>query len=135
MVRAMNARVLLLLPLLFGTFSCIVPKESRILKRTTEDWRSSPVVLHGYRDTPYSGVFLTLRENGKFEHTSSGMLKGFSAGTWTVRSDTIDLNYVDNQKRVEALEKVIIDRKTMTLDFLNEKLPAQFRMRIVSIRL
>lgn len=135
MVQAMNARVLLLLPLLFGAFSCIVSKESRILKRTTKDWRSSTVVLRGYRDTPFSGVFLTLRENGKFEHTSSGMLKGFSAGTWTVRSDTIDLNYVDSMMRVEALEKVIIDRKTMTLEFLNEKLPGQFRMRIVNINL
>ena len=93
------------------------------------------MVLQGYRDTPFAGVFLTLRNNGKFEHTSSGMLKGFEAGAWTSRGDTIDLNYIDAQQKMQRLQRAIIDRKTMTLDFLDEKVPAQFRMRIVSIDL
>lgn len=131
----MNGGTLQLFLFTIGILSCTVPKEARVLKRTTKDWRSAPVVLQGYRDTPFAGVLLTLRNNGKFEHTSSGMLKGFEAGAWTSRGDTIDLNYIDAQQKMQRLQRAIIDRKTMTLDFLDEKVPAQFRMRIVSIDL
>lgn len=107
--------------------SCIATKEGRVLKKTTKDWRESPLVLSGYLDTPFSGVFLYLRENGKFEHTSSGMLRGFSAGTWTFQNDTIRLNYLDSKKNVTAIKTVLKDTITRQLIFLEDS--AAFHMR------
>ena len=95
----MNIRLILVFIWLFGMFSCTIPKEARLLKKTTEDWRKSPVVLEAYADSPLSGRFLTLRDNGKFEHTSSGLLRSFQAGIWTSNQDTINLSYIDNNQK------------------------------------
>jgi hypothetical protein len=112
--------------------SCTIPKEARTLKRTTKEWRESPTVMHAWADTPFSGIFLTLRDNGKFEHTSSGLLQSFEAGTWTNSQDTIRLVYLDNKQSAIRNEKVRIDRPTSTLIFEGDSTPVQMRLRIVS---
>ena len=105
---------------------CIIGKDSRVLKRTTKEWRQSPAVIEGYLDTPFAGVFLTLRKNGKFEHTSSGIFKGFDAGTWTRSQDTVRLTYVNSKLEPVKVVQAAIDRGTSQLIF---ELP-QSRMRI-----
>lgn len=111
---------------------CITPKEARQLKRNTEAWRESPVVLQGYLDSPLTANFLILRENKKFEYTSSGMFKTFEAGTWTNTRDTIHLYYVNStMQHIMQTQKVFIDRKTSTLIFDNDTLPVPMRFRIV----
>ena len=112
-------------------FSCTIPKEARLLKKTTEDWRKSPVVLEAYADSPLSGRFLTLRDNGKFEHTSSGLLRSFQAGIWTSNQDTINLSYIDNNQKETNMQKVYIDKKASRLIFEGDTTPAMFRLRIL----
>lgn len=111
--------------------SCIIPKESRLLKKNTKDWRESSIVLEGYADSPLSGTFLTIRENGKFEHTSSGLVKSFEAGNWTYNLDTITLSYVNENKKFTKEQKVIIDGQTSTLIFEGNDTPVQMRMKIM----
>ncbi|MGL4598209.1 MAG: hypothetical protein ACRCYO_11795 [Bacteroidia bacterium] len=113
--------------------TCIIPKEARILKKTTKDWRESALVLHAYADTPLSGIFLTLRENGKFEYTSSGLFQSFEAGTWNKNADTISLRYftTKEQAQVEKTKRLVIDRNTSTLAVEGENLPAYMRLRIL----
>ncbi len=112
----MHYLTIILLALTCG--SCIIGKDSRALKRTTKEWRQSPAVIDGYFDTPFAGVFLTLRKNGKFEHTSSGMFKGFDAGTWTRNQDTLRLTYVNSKLEPVKVVQVIIDRSTNRLIYL-----------------
>ena len=111
--------------------SCTTPKDARILKRTTKEWRDSEVVLHAWADNPFSGIFLTLRNNGKFEHISSGLIKSFEAGTWTNSQDTIRLVYVDSQQNSIRNQKVKIDKQTSTLIFEGDSTPVQMRLRIM----
>ena len=111
--------------------SCTVTKDARILKRTTKEWRDSEIVLDAWADTPFSGIFLTLRNNGKFEHTSSGLIKSFEAGTWTNSQDTIRLVYVDSKQNATRNQKVLIDRQTSTLIFEGDSTPVQMRLRIL----
>ena len=121
-------RAIIFLIILVGTVSsCIVSKDSRILKKNTKDWRESKMVLSGYLDTPMAGIFLTLRENGKFEYTSSGIFKGFSAGTWSMNGDTISLNYLNSEQTVIDEESFLMDRNTSTLQSLKKS--QGFRMR------
>lgn len=101
--------------------SCIIPKEARELKRSTKEWRNSPVVFEAYGDTPFSGIFITLHENGKFEHTSSGMLKSFECGSWTVNENTIELNYLGKNLEVIRKEKYLIDKNTNRLFHESQK--------------
>lgn len=111
--------------------SCTIPRDARTLKNTTKEWRESTIVFHAYADSPFSGLFLTLRENGKFEHTSSGVIKSFEAGTWTFSQDTIHLVYLDYNLHEINIQNVIIDRKTVTLNFEGDSIPVQMRMRIM----
>jgi hypothetical protein len=86
--------------------------------------------LHGYADSPLAGSFLTLRENEKFERTSSGMLMSFDAGTWSLNQDTITLTYVDLQQKPILTQNLYIDRKNSTLIFQGEEnAPAYIRLR------
>lgn len=112
--------------------SCTIPKDARILKRTTKEWRDSKIVLHAWADTPFSGIFLTLRDNGKFEHTSSGLMQSFEAGTWTNSKDTLRLVYVDSKQNSVSKQNVLIDRQTSTLLFEGDSTPVQMRLRIMS---
>jgi hypothetical protein len=115
--------------------SCTIPRENRRLKKTTKEWREAPVVLCGYADTPFSGVFLTLRGNGKFEHESGGLLKSFAAGTWTNSKDTIKLIYLDSKQNSLRNQKVVIDRESSTLIFEGRSTPVQMRLRIMTNKL
>lgn len=123
---ALSLALLLILP-----GACTIPKDARILKRTTKEWRESKIVLDAWADTPLSGVFLTLRRNGKFEHTSSGLMKSFEAGRWTTIQDTIILVYVDSKLNTTRNQKVTIDRQTSTLLFEGDSTPVQMRLRIM----
>ena len=114
-----------------GISACTVPKESRQLKKSTQAWRESPVLLQGYLDTPFAATFLVLRENKKFEHTSSGMVKTFEAGTWSNNNDSIHLYYMGNDQQVKDTQTVIIDRKTSTLLFEKDTAITPMRMRIM----
>ena len=111
-------KVKILLALCFLVlYSCTLPKESRLLKKNTKDWRSSSIVLQGYADSPFSGTFLILRENGKFEHLSSGLFKSFQAGNWTHQQDTITLFYLDEKQTFRKSQTVIMDKKSARLLF------------------
>ncbi|NOS90347.1 MAG: hypothetical protein HOP30_00340 [Cyclobacteriaceae bacterium] len=124
-------RYLIVVLLAFICGGCIIGKDSRVLKRTTKEWRQSPAVIEGYLDTPFAGIFLTLRKNGKFEHTSSGMFKGFDAGTWTRSQDTLRLTYVNSKLEPVEVVQAIIDRSTYRLIFLNDMFAhPQSRMRV-----
>jgi hypothetical protein len=116
--------------------SCIIGKDARILKKTTEEWRESPLALSGYMDTPMAGVFLYLRENGKFEHTSefSGF-RSFSAGNWTINGDTIQLTYFDSMQNITEQENVLLDREKSQLFFLNDSTPFPMRCTFLSNKL
>lgn len=92
-------------------------------------------MLHAYADTPFSGIFLTLRDNGKFEHTSSGLLKSFEAGTWTNYQDTIRLIYLDNKQSSIKNQIIIIERETSTLIFEGDSTPVLMRLRIITNKL
>jgi len=111
--------------------SCITPKDARVLKRTTKEWRESKIVLEAWADTPFSGIFLTLRENGKFEHTSSGLVGSFHAGRWANSRDTIRLEYLDSKQNILRNENVTIDKQTSTLLFEGDSTPVQMRLRIM----
>ena len=111
--------------------SCTVPKDAGILKRTTKEWRESKTVLHAWFDTPFSGIFLTLRENGKFDHTSSGLMQSFEAGTWTNLQDTLTLVYVDSKLNPIKKQRVVIDSQTSTLIFEGDSTLVQMRYRIM----
>lgn len=115
--------------------SCTTPKDARTLKRATKEWRQSPIVMHAWADTPLSGVFLTLRENKKFEHTSSGLVQSFEAGTWTNSHDTIRLVYLDSKQSTIRNQNVIIDRQTSTLIFEGDSTPVRMRLRIMTNKL
>ena len=127
----MKTSTVILIFLLILINSCIIPKDARILKRTTKEWRESQIVLDAWTDTPFSGIFLTLRNNGKFEHTSSGLIKSFEAGTWTNSQDTIKLVYIDSKQNTIRNQKVTIDRQTSTLIFEGDSTPVQMRLRIM----
>ena len=126
-----NPMVFFVSILLIGINSCITPKEARQLKKSTKDWRESPAILSAYADSPLAGTFLTLRENKKFEHTSSGMFRTFEAGTWTCKNDTINLYYVDNTIQFNKTQRVFINRKTSTLIFENDTAFTPIRFRIM----
>lgn len=123
--------VLFILTCLLGICACITPKEARQLKKNTPDWRKSPVVLEAYADSPFAGIFLIFRENKKFEHTSSGMLQTFEAGSWTINQDTIHMYYVDYKEQIKETKKVYIDRTTATLIFESDTLAIPTRLRIL----
>lgn len=108
-----------------------MPKESRHLKRTTREWRNSKSVFHAWSDSPFSGSFLTLRENKKFEITTSGMVQTFTAGSWTNIQDTLYLKFYDDSLTPVKIEKVIIDKKTSTLLWEGDSTPVQMRLRIM----
>jgi hypothetical protein len=95
--------------------SCTIPKEARIFKHETTDWRNSPTVLHAWLDTPLSGIFLTLRKNGTFDHTSSGPFQSFEAGTWMCTNDTLFLRCMSSKDEFLRNEIMVIDRKSSTL--------------------
>ena len=111
--------------------SCTIPREARNLKKTTKEWRDSPIVLNAWADTPFSGIFLTLRENGKFEHTSSGIMQSFEAGKWTNSQDTLLLVYVNSRQELVRQQNVFIDKQTSTLLFEGDSSPVQMRLRIM----
>lgn len=116
--------------------SCIIGKDARILKKSTEEWRESPLVLSGYMDTPMAGVFLYLRENGKFEHTSefSGF-RSFSAGNWIINGDTIQLTYFDSKQNITNQENVLLDRENAKLFFLKDSSSFPMRCTFLSDKL
>ena len=130
--RTMKILTPIFVLLCFLISSCTIPKGARILKRTTKEWRESPIVMHAWADTPMSGNFLTLRHNGKFEHTSSGLLKTFRAGKWTNSQDTIKLEYVDENQNTVRSQKVIVHRQTSTLIFEGDRTPVQMRLKIIT---
>ena len=111
--------------------SCTISKDARSLKRTTKEWRYSKIILQAWADTPFAGIFLTLRDNGKFEHTSSGLMQSFEAGTWTNSQDTLKLIYVDSKQHMIRRQNVVIDRQTSTLLFEGDSSPVQMRLRIM----
>ena len=111
--------------------SCTISKDARSLKRTTKEWRYSKIILQAWADTPFAGIFLTLRDNGKFEHTSSGLMQSFEAGTWTNSQDTLKLIYVDSKQHMIRRQNVVIDRQTSTLLVEGDSTPVQMRLRIM----
>lgn len=111
--------------------SCIISKDARILKKTTKEWRNSKIVLHAWADNPLSGVFLTLRENGKFEQTSSGLVQSFEAGTWINSQDTLKLVYLDSRQNLVRKQSVLIDRQKSTLLFERDSTAVQMRLKIM----
>ncbi len=124
-------KILFIPVLLIGINSCITPKDARVLKKTTKEWRDSPVVLEAYSDSPFSASFLTLRKNNKFERISSGMIQSFHAGSWTMNQDTIKLSYVDSKQTIVERQNVLIDRTTSTLIFEGDSVPEYMRLKIM----
>ncbi len=116
--------------------SCIIGKDARILKKTTKEWRESPLALSAYQDAPMAGVFLYLRENGKFEHTSefSG-IRSFSAGNWAINGDTIQLTYFDSKQNIINQENVLLDREKLQLFFLKDSSSFPMRCTFLSDKL
>jgi hypothetical protein len=114
----------------FLAVACTVSKEGRVLKKTTKDWRESSSVFEAYADSPFAGSFLTLRKNKTFENTSSGMIKSFSAGLWTINQDTIHLSYLDSDGNLIREQNVILHRETSTLIFEGNDTPVPMRYRI-----
>ena len=98
-------------------YSCIIPKEARFLKKTNEKWKEISIVLEGYADSPFSGLFLTLRENYTFEKKSSGIFRSYEAGTWSLSEDTIHLKYLNHQQRAIKEQTVIMNRENSKLEF------------------
>lgn len=125
----MSSIILIFIYVLFN--SCTTPKDARELKKTTKEWRDSPISMYAWADTPFSGIFLVLRENGKFEHTSSGIIKSFEAGTWTFSQDTIKLVYLDCKQTLKKNQNLVIDRSSSTLQFEGESIQIMFRLRIM----
>lgn len=117
--------------LLIGMHSCITPKDARVLKKNTKEWRDAPAVLEAYSDSPFSASFLTLRKNNKFERVSSGIIQSFHAGSWTINQDTIKLSYVDSKHTIVEKQYVLIDRKTSTLIFEGDSIPEYMRLKIM----
>jgi len=131
MIKMNHTQIVFSVILILVACACITPKEARILKKNTKDWRESPVVFKGYSDSPLAATFLILRENKKFEYTSSGMVQSFEAGTWTNNQDTINLSYVDQTQKVKRTQEFYIDRKTSTLIFEGDTSPVYMRLRVV----
>ncbi len=92
-------------------------------------------MMHAWADTPLNGIFLTLRENKKFEFTSSGLIQGFEAGTWTNAHDTIRLAYLDSKQNVVRNQYVLIDRTSSTLISEGDSTPVRMRLRIMTNKL
>lgn len=113
--------------------SCIVSRDERILKRTGREWREAEIVLHAWADSPFAGQFLTLRDNGKFEHYSSGIMQYYGAGSWTRRNDTLHLRYVESRQNSIKNRDLVIDRLSSTLIFAGDSAPFYARLRIVKI--
>lgn len=111
--------------------SCIISKEERFLKNSTKEWRKSEIVLQAWLDTPFSGVFLTLRENGKFEHTSSGLWQFFEAGSWNFSNDTLKLDYENNQQLPINKKFLLFDRTSSSLKFEGDSTIHNVIFRIV----
>ena len=111
-------------------YSCTFPKEARLLKKTNENWKEYTVVLEGYADSPFSGLFLTLRENYTFEKKSSGVFRSYEAGTWSLSEDTIHLNYLNQQQKVIKKQTIIMNRENSKLEF--EGLDSNIQMRFTS---
>lgn len=112
--------------------SCTVPKEARLLKKSTRAWRTSAEVLHAWQDSPFGGTFLTLRENSKFEKISSGFgMEWFEAGDWKKNGDTVSLVFVNLQQSPVRTEKFYIHRKTSTLIFSEKDSAVYNRLRVV----
>jgi hypothetical protein len=130
--RLLNINLPILISVFILTNSCTIPRDSRILKRRTKIWRESKVAFYAYGDTPFSGLFMTLRDNGKFEHTSSGLLAGFWAGEWTHSRDTVRLTYLDSKLKVIRKQNFIIDHQTSTIQFEGDSTPVQLRLRIMT---
>jgi hypothetical protein len=126
---------ILFLCCVLGLFSCTLPKEARQLKNATKQWRESPVVLDSWADSPFSGSFLTLRENGKFERYSDGIIRSFSAGNWTQSHDTIALTYTDIRQKTIKTQRVSVDMETSTLIFIGTPTPVLMRLKILTNRL
>jgi hypothetical protein len=114
--------------------ACTVPKDARMLKRTTREWRESPVLLSGYSDSPLGSTMLTLRENATFERTSSifGM-NLYEAGVWAMRQDTIILSFVDGKLQQTKTEGVYLNREKYRLFFNGDT--SGFGMRVMMNKL
>lgn len=114
----MHINRIVFLSLAVLTVACTVPKDARLLKRATKDWRESPVLLSGYSDSPFGSTMLTLRENATFERTSSifGM-NLYEAGVWAMRQDTIILSFVDGKLQQTKTESAYLNRQKYRLFF------------------
>lgn len=112
--------------------ACTIPKEARIMKRTTKEWRKSQIILHAWADTPFYGVFLNLRSNGKFEYFTSGLLQSFEAGKWTKVEDTIRLEYLDSKQNIVRTQMLMVDRQNSTLKFDKDSTPVQIRLKVMT---
>lgn len=114
----MNKLLFVSVTFIFLGLSCTVPKDARLLKKATKDWRKSAVILWAYGDSPFGSTTLTLRDNYKFELTSSGFFRfWFEAGTWTHKEDTIKLSYVDKELKEIKIANAYISRKKHRLYF------------------
>lgn len=123
----MKKSTFLTLSTVFLLFSCMVVREDRVLKKTTKAWRDSPEVLHAYADSPFAGMFLTLRENQRFDWTTSGMLQSFQAGSWAIDHDTISLFYMNSQQDTVSTERLYMNRERSTLTVEGQISPVPMR--------
>lgn len=76
-------------------YSSCLSKQDRNTKKEARNWRSSKVVLWAYHDTPLYGSTIILRDNRKFEHSTSGFFKSFETGNWSISNDSLILNYLN----------------------------------------
>ena len=111
--------------------SCIVSKESRQLKSQTKEWRDSPIRAEAYADTPLSGEFITLRQNHKFERTSTGMFKAFGAGDWSIGGDTLYLSYLDTSLSKIKTETLVLNESNSTLVLTQKGSNVDFVFKII----
>ena len=74
---------------------------------------------------------LTLRENKKFEMTSSGFfMVWYEAGTWVIKQDSIKLSFVDHQQHITKTESIYLDRQKSVLVFQDTD-STGLRLRVV----
>ena len=124
-----SAAALMLMIVLLN--ACTIPKEASVLKRNVKAWNNAALVLSAWADSPFSGLFLTLRGNGKFQLHSSGLIRSYEAGRWTCSHDTIQLAFVDSRLNTVKNGTAVIDRRFSNLLFYGDSTGVRWTMKIM----
>ena len=90
--------------------SCAMTKESKRIKKGSGIIQDSNVLLYAEIEGAVSFMNLALRENNFFSIMEGAMFGwDYYAGTWREKNDTILLDYIDDHKRSDFLNFVVIN--------------------------